>query len=282
MELLPSFRKSEKQNRLVYKVSGHNRPYVLLIMPFIIAAGIFLIVNNKLPGFQPAILVAEAVVLLIIILLYFKFIHNNVFNGQWLLMLGKEGIHINPYLRRWTVLKRQIIYAPFHEIKHIQLSRRTVQSHGVFGGEQRTLHYKFLDITFYDSIANLLLQNMMEEDREAIEDRKDDILKVMECFQSSQVTLRNPKTIRIRMDNLSADILSAIAYFQERRVRIIDDRCEEVSYQIEEYRHMEKILAAVAISDDTSAAIQLAQKLYCLDEGEAKQFIIQLKGSVTN
>ena len=282
MELLPSFRKLKKQKKLVYKVAGYNRPYVFLFMPLIIAVGILLIVNNRLLAFQPATLVAEAVVLIIFALLYFKFIHNNVLNGRFLLMLDEGGLYIKPSLRRSTVFQRQVLHAPYHEIKHVQQGRRTVHAQGTFGGEQRTLYYKFLDITFYDGISNLLLKNMIEKSGGTIEDHKKEISKIMECFRGTQITLRNPKTIRIRMDNLSGDVLNATACFQKQRVKIVDDRYEETSYQAQEHRNMEEILAVVAICDDTSVAIRLAQKLYCLDEGEAKQLIMQLKNGVAN
>lgn len=282
MELLPSLRKPDSKSRLVYKMSGYNRPYVLLILPLMVAVGVFSFVNNRFPGFQLSFLVVDGAALIIIIILYFKFIHKNVFNAQWFLILGEKRVYINACSRLRPVSKKQILCFYPHEIKHIQQSRRTVHAQGALSSEQRTLHFKFLDITFYDNVADSLLQNVATECQEITNDHKDNVSEVMKSLQNSQVTLRNPKTIRIRMDNVSLDILNAIIYFQKQQVRIVEDRCEEMFYQAEEHRHMEKILAELAINDDTSAAARLAQKVYCLDEGEAKQVIVQLKNSVAN
>ena len=271
--LTPSEVRSHKNSQIV-SVSNRYRLFVLLpIAVFALAVALF----QRRPG-TVGVNLLWPVFLMFAGVYYFKFIHRHIRRTPWVLILDREGLFINVPSRLFSAFEKHVLYISLDEIKAVQITRRKATISERYGSEDVSVKLKFLDIYLFAPLVELLFgqseqHTLTKNDFPAA---TKDAETLLAHLHSVQVTLQSPMVIRIRVDNLALEILSAIHYFQKNQIRVNEDRHEQVYARGKDSLQMETITAQLALEGDRAEAVRLAQKIYGIKESEAKQLINQL------
>lgn len=269
----------KNKHRQIFRTSVKHNPY-FLIPVVLILVGIFQLSTHLFFKHPLVSFGAGGALLVFTTLLYFKFFYNTLSMTPWALILEEKGVYVNVPARPFSSAGKSVFFIPLHEIKSVQKTHRTAVAEGFDSSGKTLLNFTFLDISLYNPVVEL--NSNPEDIQKNNHSEKHDIATLFQNSRSLQITLRNPSTIRIRFDNLSSSIISAILYFSQNQICVSEDGYEEVSSSNKEQSQMEKVLAQLVIEGDQASAVRLAQKIYGLGKSDATQLVRQINMSVEN